>query len=562
MLKAPFLIPVRIFSYRTNSMKNTLFVYLLFLSSFSFAQNKYLVVFKDKAESPYSIQKPGEFLSAKAIERRQKQGIAISQQDLPVNPTYIKAITNLGVSVEYTSKWLNAALINTSKAKLADVLKLAFVKGLEGNYEDGLENPKARLKNGSSGNKSMPNGPLVDPGSAFNQLSMLGADAMHKKGFTGKGVLIGLLDSGYSNADKLDVFKSLFEEKRVLETFNFVDKDPSVYDAHSHGTSVLSCIAASLDGQMLGTAPEASFVLYVTENINYETKMEEANWLFAAERADSIGVDIVGSSLGYSDFQGSEQDYTYANLDGNTALVTRAADWLASKGVLVVVSAGNEGNGAWKYITAPADGDSVIAVGAVDANQKYVNFSSIGPSPDGRIKPDVAAKGAGTTVATPSNYVGTSNGTSFASPLITGLVAGLRQAFPDFTAMEIREILLKSGTQANQPDDFLGYGVPNFERAYEMATLQQLLKSTEKNVLVFPNPAEANGKVKVLVTKEELGSEFNVSITNTKGATIYSDNFKRSFFELNVNQNEWPIGIYILKIWNDKITETERIIIE
>jgi serine protease AprX len=317
-----------------------------------------------------------------------------------------------------------------------------------------------------------------------------------------------------------------------------------------------------LDGQMLGTAPEASFVLYVTENINYETKMEEANWLFAAERADSIGVDIVGSSLGYSDFQGSEQDYTYANLDGNTALVTRAADWLASKGVLVVVSAGNEGNGAWKYITAPADGDSVIAVGAVDANQKYVNFSSIGPSPDGRIKPDVAAKGAGTTVATPSNYVGTSNGTSFASPLITGLVAGLRQAFPDFTAMEIREILLKSGTQANQPDDFLGYGVPNFERAYEMATLQQLLKSTEKNVLVFPNPAEANGKVKVLVTKEELGSEFNVSITNTKGATIYSDNFKRSFFELNVNQNEWPIGIYILKIWNDKFTETERIIIE
>jgi subtilisin family serine protease len=562
MPKTPLLIPTRTFRNKTYSMKNFLLVLLLFLSTFSFAQNKYLVIFKDKADSPYSIQKPGEFLSVKAIERRQKQGISITQHDVPVNPTYLKVIKNLGITIEYSSKWLNAALVNTSKAKLAEVLKLSFVKGLEGNFENGLENPKTRNKSEASGNKSTENIPLVDPGSSFNQLSMLGADVMHKKGFTGKGVLIGLLDSGFSNADKLDVFNDLFEEKRVLETFNFVDKGPSVYNAHSHGTSVLSCIAASLDGQMLGTAPEATFVLYVTENVNYETKMEEANWLFAAERADSIGVDIVGSSLGYSDFQGSEQDYTYANLDGNTALVTRAADWLASKGVLVVVSAGNEGNKAWKYITAPADGDSVIAVGAVDANQKYVSFSSIGPSSDGRIKPEIAAKGAGTTVATPSNFVGTSNGTSFAAPLITGLVAGLRQAFPDFMAMEIREILLKSGSQANQPDDILGYGVPNFERAYEMATLQQLIKSTDKNVLVFPNPTETNGKIKVLVTKEELGSEFNVSITNIKGTIIYSENFKRNFFELNIVQKELATGLYILKIWNDKFSETERILIE
>ncbi len=228
----------------------------------------------------------------------------------------------------------------------------------------------------------------------------------------------------------------------------------------------------------------------------------------------------------------------------------------------MVVSAGNEGGKAWKYITAPADGDSVIAVGAVDANLNYVSFSSVGPSPDGRIKPDVAAKGAGTTVATPSNFVGTSNGTSFAAPLITGLVAGLRQAFPDFTGMEIRDILLKSGTQANQPDDLLGYGIPNFERAYEMATLQQLINSTEKNVLVFPNPAEIGGNIKVLVTKEDLGTVFNASITDARGAVIYSEIFKRSFFELGVKQNDLATGVYILKIWNDKFSQTERLLIE
>ncbi len=273
-------------------------------STLTYAQNRYLVILKDKAKSPFSIGNPQAFLSSKAIERRIKQNIAITEHDLPVNPEYIISLEAFGVKVEYSSKWLNAVLVNTSKEKLTEVLAMSFVKGLEGNYENGLENPKARSQSSASGNKSIPEGPLVDPGSSFNQLSMLGADVMQARGFTGKGVLIGLLDSGFSKADKLGVFQSLFEENRVLETYNFVDNDPSVYDAHTHGTSVLSCIAASLDGQMLGTAPEASFVLYVTENVSYETKMEEANWLFAAERADSIGVDIVGSSLGYSDFQG------------------------------------------------------------------------------------------------------------------------------------------------------------------------------------------------------------------------------------------------------------------
>lgn len=553
---------LRTFIYRICTMKKSIIIILILKSTLVLAQNKYLVVFKDKANSPFSISQPEKYLSTKAIERRQKQKIAVTQQDFPVNPQYVSSLISAGVPVQFTSKWLNAALISIPEEKLAEVLKMPFIKGLEGNFAGGLENPKGRIKPTESGIKSYANELTIDPGASFNQLAMLGADVMHTRGFTGKGVLIGLLDSGFSNADNLDVFKDLFAEKRVLETYNFVNRNSTVYDAHSHGTSVLSCIAANLDGEMVGTAPEASFLLYVTENVSSETKMEEANWLFAAERADSIGVDIVGSSLGYGDFQGTEQDYAYKDMDGNTALVTRAADWLASRGVLVVVSAGNEGNKSWKYITAPADGDSVIAVAAVDANQNYVNFSSVGPSFDGQIKPDIAAKGAGTTVASPSNFIGSSNGTSFAAPLITGLVAGLRQAFPDLTAMEIRDILLKSGSQAGEPDNFLGYGVPNFERAYAMAELAQLIKTTEKNMLVFPNPAETNGKIKVLITKEDLGTLFNVSLTNAKGSEVYTDVFKRSFFDLNINQTDLSTGLYILKVWNDKFSETERIFIE
>ncbi|WP_341225016.1 S8 family peptidase [uncultured Arcticibacterium sp.] len=542
-------------------MKKILCLLLLLQSSVLFAQNKYLVVFNDKANSPYSIDQPQEYLSQKAIDRRLKQGINITQQDLPVNPAYIQALIAADIPVKFTSKWLNAALVDIPESKLQEVLALSFVKGLEGNYPTGLENPSFRQKSENSGSKNLGT-TMTDPGSSLNQLAMLGADAMHAQGFTGKGVLIGLLDSGYLNADELDVFEALFAENRVIETYNFVNTNESVYDAHSHGTSVLSCIASSLDGQLLGTAPDASFLLYVTENVNSETKMEEANWLFAAERADSAGVDIVGSSLGYADFQGTEQDYSYQDLDGNTALITRAADWLTAKGVVVVVSAGNEGNKAWKYITAPADGDSVIAVGAVNSDQEYVSFSSVGPSSDAQIKPDVAAKGGSTTVATPSNFVGMSNGTSFAAPLITGLVAGIREAFPDLTAMQIREILLASGTQASQPDNFLGYGIPNFERAHYLASIKQLLNGNEKDILVFPNPSESTSKVKVLVAKEDYGTEFNVTLTNTLGVEVYQDSFRSKLFELAITPNDLPAGLYILKVYNENFSSTERIMMD
>ncbi|MGK0137680.1 MAG: serine protease AprX [Algoriphagus sp.] len=541
-------------------MKKILLILLLLQTSLSFAQQKYLILFTDKADSPFSVSSPQDFLSARSIERREKQGISITEHDLPVNPSYVANLISNGFKVLYTSKWFNGALIDISSSELENVLALPFVKGVEGMSSNGLEDA-------SGGNfsavKEVPNMPMIDAGTSANQLQMLGADKMHEMKFTGKGILIGLMDSGFSNADKLDVFNAIFNENRILQTFNFVNGTSEVYaSSHNHGTNVLSCIGARLDGQMVGTAPDASFALYVTENVSSETRLEEANWLFAAEKADSLGVDIVGSSLGYSVFQGSVQDYSYANMDGNTAIVTKAADWLVSKGVLVVVSGGNEGNGTWKYITAPADGDSVIAVAAVNSNGNYVSFSSLGPSVDGRVKPEVAAKGAGTTIARANNTISSANGTSFAAPLITGLVAGIKQAFPDFTAMEIRELLLESGSQANQPDSLLGYGIPNFERVYDLAQLKTLISITDQDVLIFPNPLGNNGNIKVLITRDELGNQFDVSLTDVTGRLLFENSFKRSFFEINLTQQELPTGLYLLKVWNGLFTHTERLLIE
>jgi serine protease AprX len=539
-------------------MKKLATLILIILPSLCFAQSKYLVIFKDKAGTNYTVSKPSEFLSERSIARRTNQKIEITEHDLPVSSLYLKKLSDAGIQVVYTSKWLNAALIDIPKEKLIQIRSFDFVKEVEGDFANGLGSPNSR-----KATQSDKLSPVFDSGSAQNQLEMLGVSAMHNKGFKGKGVLIGLLDSGYLNANKLDVFKHLFDDNRILETYNFVFNTTSVYDSHSHGTSVLSCIAADLSGEMVGTAPEASFVLYVTEDVRSETRLEEVNWLIAAERADSVGVDILGSSLGYSDFDGTDQDYSYADMNGKTALITRAADWAASKGILVVVSAGNEGNKTWKYITAPADATNAISVAAVDSNQKYASFSSVGPSADNRIKPDIAAKGYATTIASPENYVRQGNGTSYAAPLITGLVAGLRQAFPDITSADLRRILLESGSQSNQPDNLLGYGVPDFSRAYDLATIKRLGNISDKPILVFPNPSEKNQRLRVLVVKDNPGNNFNVSIVGLDGRLYYKQTFKQSLFDLPVSSELGvPRGNYILKITSDTFSTSERIIIE
>ncbi|SOE24157.1 Por secretion system C-terminal sorting domain-containing protein [Spirosomataceae bacterium TFI 002] len=523
---------------------------------FSFGQGLYLVKLKDKTNSTYSLSNPNEFLSQRAIERRQKQGISITEQDFPVNKTYLSQITSQGVKVVYSSRWLNAVLIDATQTGLEKVLALPFSNGIEGNGD-----VRVAINSRKSNINVEEQFIDIDPGTSRNQLEMLGVDQMHKENFTGKGVLIGILDSGFSNADKLDVFKDIFTENRVLDTYDFVNRETNVYNDHTHGTNVWSCIGAKLDGQLLGTAPDASFALFKTEDVYSETRLEEANWLFAAERADSLGVDVINTSLGYTTFDNSNQNYSYQDLNGDKALITRAADWAASKGIVVVVSAGNSGNDAWRYIGTPADADSVISVGAVDADQNYASFSSIGPRVDGMVKPEVSAKGSRTTLASHQNSVVQGNGTSFSAPLIAGMMADFIQAFPNLTAMELRDILIQSSSLFGSPNELIGHGIPSYLRAKDIANIQNLIKSTDKDVLVFPNPSVSEEGLKVLVIPENYGSSFEAAIYDLTGRVVFQNNFNNKIFQININKSITPSGSYVLKVWNENFSFSEKIMV-
>ncbi|MCR5890149.1 S8 family serine peptidase [Hymenobacter sp. J193] len=307
---------------------------------------------------------------------------------------------------------------------------------------------------------------------------------------------IAVFDAGFPSVDKLAPLQPLFTEKRLASTFNFVDKSKGVFLRDSHGTSVLSTMAADQPGFFTGTAPKATYHLCITEDVNSETPVEEMNWLVAAEYADSVGVDIITSSLGYTTFDSQVPSHTYADLDGNTAIGSRAADLAARVGILVLNSAGNEGNKEWKYVGVPADADSIIAVGAVDSTGVRSAFSSVGPTADGRIKPDLAARGGLAAVLRPSGTVQLGNGTSYACPILAGMTAGFWQANRTRTAQEIIALLKQSGTQAAAPDNLLGYGIPDFVRAYNLANpgtpLGNRAARTVGTVRVFPNPTEAD----------------------------------------------------------------------
>jgi serine protease AprX len=464
----------------------------------TFAQDtkRYLVYFKDKANNPYSLQEPQKFLSERALQRRQKQQIALTQRDLPVNPSYVQSLQNQVVRLWYTSKWLNAAMVETDEASLEKLKKLNFLKPeITLLTPRKAPNPKTTATNEQAHKaenpaKSLAINDISDYGNAANQIKMLEADQMHQKGFRGQGMWIAVFDSGFENAPKQPYFQHLYENNRILGTYNFVENIANVYHVGSHGLQVLSTIAAYQKGKIIGTAPEASFFLCRTEDTSSEYRVEEVNWLIAAEKVDSLGIDVINSSLGYNTFNDASMDYTPTTLDGNTALVTKAADWAAATGILVVNSAGNEGNDDWKYISTPADADSILTVGATDRMGRYIGFSSIGLENAQKLKPNVATQGSMVLVGLTNGSTGLNSGTSFSSPLIAGFVSSFWQAFPQLSSQEIIKIIQESANQAHKPDNMLGYGIPNFTKAYALAQA----KSKEKS---SPHPPIKKEKPKV-----------------------------------------------------------------
>lgn len=429
---------------------------------------RYRVAFTDKKNNIYSLKRPEEFLSPKALERRRKYGIKVDKHDLPVTPVYVAYLRSKGLKVLHTSKWNNTAVVETADTALVNRLPvLEFVSHTVKLWESPdsvLIQPQTERHQFVFNSRD-----TLDHfyGHARQQVSMLGADRLHAAGFRGEGVTIAVIDGGFLNADCIEGLKDC----NILGTKNFVgDGKADVYAAQSHGTMVLSCIAADMPGSLVGTAPRASFYLLQSEDNDSENLVEEDNWCAAVEYADSLGADIVTSSLGYYEFDDPQASHKYHEQDGRTAINSRSASLAASRGLLVLNSAGNSGNDPWKKIGFPADAHDIITVGAVTPKLRNANFSSLGNTADGRIKPDVMALGQASWLLDQTGSVTVANGTSFSTPILCGAVACLLQACPDRRPEEIIRAVQLAGDNAEHPDNVYGYGVPDLWKAYEALT--------------------------------------------------------------------------------------------
>lgn len=465
-------------------MKNIFILIIALIISYSansqkVSPNTYVISFIDKDTSTYKITEPEKFLSEKAINRRQKYNIPITEQDLPINYKYVNKIKEMGFEIYASSKWMNHVVVYSEDSTLIEKAEqLDFIKKYEKNKNIKKKKAKKQKLKDIDVDVSPDIETVLDYGYGDNQVEMLTLQNLHNKGFMGQGMQIAILDAGFYHVDTLAGFDSIRTNNQILGIKDFVKRDSDVYEDATHGMNVLSTIAANLPGKLIGTAPKASFWLLRTENEHSETLVEEYYWLSAAEYADSIGVDMIHSSLGYNDFDDKSTNHTYEEMNGDVAICSIAADIASSKGILVVTSAGNEGNDPWHYISAPGDADSVLTIGAVTSSGNVSNFSSRGPSSDGRIKPDVMAQGSYVWVLGRRKGVTISSGTSFSGPIIAGAVACLWQANPQFSNMEIIDAVKKSSNRYSNPDEDYGYGIPNFAKAD--AYLKKLLKERKK----------------------------------------------------------------------------------
>ena len=526
-------------------MKVTYTIIFLCFSSFLFSQkdlSNYWIEFKDKKETPYSIFSPRAYLSPRAIAKRKRFHIPIDSLDLPLTPQYLKEVQATGFKIRHVSKWLNAATGVATDSIAQLIAELPFVTGVKrvGVYHP----PTQRLVNTR---KQPPQAYQATDnyyGYGISQIRMVKGHALHRLGYAGEKVYIGVQDGGFLNVDVNPFFDSLRINDRIVATRDFVDGDTYVYESARHGSSVLSVMASNLPYLFVGTAPEASYLCLKTEDIRSESLTEECNWVAAIEYADSIGVDVINSSLGYTTFSEKSMDYDYLNLNGKTSRASLAADIAFNKGIFVVNSAGNSGNDPWRFTGTPADSREIFSIGAVTYSGFRAGFSSFGPTADGRIKPNIAAPGDRVVVAANGTYeVGLSSGTSLASPLIAGLVASLKEAFPNEDNRTIRLAIEQSSNQATRPDNVLGYGIPNFYKAY------QLLKGKEQQTTDFIDVYTSNKAVEIVFLKPVAEKSFLRIYDWSATLLLEQEVLPKQQFEQLIWEYNLPTGVYYLELF-------------
>jgi serine protease AprX len=493
-----------------------IFISLLFTihTGSLFAQNncpRYWVSFTDKLNTPYSVDHPEAFLSERAIERRVKQNIPVTDEDLPVDPAYIDTLSGLGLQIINVSKWFNGALVATNDTELIEHIdEQPFIAGpaLMVRPSIPVDMPPSMI----SMEKNAFAPVLVPYGYSTSQITMLHGEYMHNRGYRGEGMLIAILDAGFTNANRVSSLSHVWQENKIVATHDFVKDEYNLYNSHDHGTIVFSIIAGIKENFLYGSAPNAEFALVRTEEGAHEYLVEEYNWLCGAEFADSLGADIISSSLGYSEFDDLTQNHTYADLNGHTTPVSIAAGIAASKGIVVVTSAGNSGNDPWLHIIAPADADSILTIGAVDSLGIVTYFSSRGPSYDRRVKPDVCSQGLNTVGQFSDGSFIYCAGTSCSAPLISGMTACLWQANPGANHYDIVDAVRKAGDRYFMPDSLYGYGIPNLIKAdYVLGHGMSDSSATLISFRLFPNPAHNN--FYLVIGRPSQNDEQSVTIT-------------------------------------------------
>lgn len=535
-------------------MKKITFFIVLFTSFFANAQEDAWVYFNDKPDAAFFLANPLQMLSQRALDRRTAQNIALDNKDVPISQNYINQVTaSIGITVKAKSKWLNALHVRGTIANIQNLENLAFVNHVQfANNNLNLAGRNANQTEFQAVNKTLDTQINFQYGTSSNQIEMLNGHLLHQQNYTGTGKIIAVLDAGFPGVNTISPFQRIRTNNQILGGYNFVGRNENFYTGGTHGTMVLSTMAGYVQNQLVGTAPDASYYLFITEDATSETPLEESNWVEAAEMADSLGVDILNTSLGYFGYDNPNYSHTYSDMNGTTAFISRGAEIAFSRGMICVVSAGNSGGSANPYISAPADAVNALSIGAVTASETYATFSSIGPSFDGRIKPDVMAQGQGSVISDTSGNVGLANGTSFSGPITAGMVACLWQALPNKTNAQIMQIIKESADRYANPNAQFGYGIPDFSLALQKGL--GIPEVSSDAFVLYPNPSDSL----VNLTLPNNSEKADILLFNSLGQKVLNVNLQKSnpIFSLEGLTS----GIYFYKINSGNTSQTGKLI--
>ena len=528
-------------------MKHLLSILLGIISTIAWSQDYYLIHLKPKNNTASYFNNPTSMLTQKALDRRLNRNINVDDKDVPIDASIIQQIKNLNLTYVGSSKWLNNVMVAIDNEDVKNqVQNLSFVQTVQPLFNDNFaprhnHNPSkfqefnARLTN-------------FDYGYSSSFIDQLNLSPIHQAGYTAQNILIGVIDSGFPGVDFIDAFAALRNENRIIDSKNFVNSN-SIYDMHSHGTVVLATMAAKVNGSFVGSAPDANYALYVSEDASQETPKELMYWIQAAERADSIGVDVINTSLGYTTFDDDRYDFTYDDMDGNTTLISKGAKIAASRGIFLLNAMGNDGANDWHYVSAPADVAEMFSIGAIDLNLNPAYFTSFGPNSANKNKPNVSALGVSTPTYSPNGNITYSNGTSLASPVLAGAVASLMSAAPTMPLDELKLLIENAGHLYPVYDVQLGFGVPNFGVILEALKSNELEKNRFK---IYPNPSSNYFKVDADLDIK------NIQLLSLIGQVVKEVKDKDTLEVKNVAK-----GIYILKIvFEDDSQSHSKVIIK